>query len=557
VPVKTDESIARRVPPIIQAIKPGCCYGAHARAYAAARALRAGRGNELITKMDLGDWKSGSTIAPLPAAFMSTTFAPELSAASAALPAKPVIRSAADVSSLVNRGGAIGSDARIVVAIALGGVFLDAYDLGALAFGLKDVAREFSLTPAGTGLVASAITFGAIVGAFFGGFLTDKIGRYRVFMADMFFFVVAALACAFAPNAWVLGGARFVMGLGVGIDLPVAMAFLAEFSRLSGRGNKASRIAMWCPVWYAAISISYLLVLAFYSTLPVSHLDLLWRLILGFGAVPAIIIIAVRSRYMSESPVWAANQGDLAGAARILKRSYGIDAEVAPDAAKASTARKAGRTATWANYGALLRGVYAKRTALATVTSIASSFAYNAVAFGLPMIISSFLAQSMLTTILASLVLNLAFAFVGGLISVRIVPMVGAWKLTVTGYALQLAALVGLAIVGKPAGTPQVVIAVSLLAVFLFGQGVGPGSHTMTFASLSYPTSLRGVGVGFNQTLMRASSTVSLFLFPVLAAALHTRVFWIIAVAPLCGLLALAAFRWEPSGYDVDAEDFA
>lgn len=47
--------------------------------------------------------------------------------------------------------------------------------------------REFNLTPAGTGMVASAITFGAIVGALLGGYLTDKIGRYRVFMADMLF----------------------------------------------------------------------------------------------------------------------------------------------------------------------------------------------------------------------------------------------------------------------------------------------------------------------------------------------------------------------------------
>ncbi|VTP61140.1 Putative niacin/nicotinamide transporter NaiP [Serratia rubidaea] len=118
--------------------------------------------------------------------------------------ASVTIRSAADVSRLVNSGAARRSDARIVVAIALGGVFLDAYDLGALAFGIKDVAREFNLSPTGTGLVASAITFGAIIGAFIGGYLTDKIGRYRVFMADMFFFVVAALACAFAPNEWVL-----------------------------------------------------------------------------------------------------------------------------------------------------------------------------------------------------------------------------------------------------------------------------------------------------------------------------------------------------------------
>ena len=133
---------------------------------------------------------------------MSVSLAPERAAAGAVTDdPRPVIKSAADVSRLVNSGAAIGSDARVVVAIALGGIFLDAYDLGALAFGMKDIAREFSLTPTGSGFVAAAITFGAIIGAFLGGYLTDKVGRYRVFMADMFFFVVAAIACALAPNA--------------------------------------------------------------------------------------------------------------------------------------------------------------------------------------------------------------------------------------------------------------------------------------------------------------------------------------------------------------------
>lgn len=465
------------------------------------------------------------------------------------------IHSAADVSRLVNAGSDHRSHARIIIAIALGGVFLDAYDLGAMAFGVKDIAREFNLTPAGIGIVTSAITFGAIVGAFFGGYLTDKIGRYRVFMADMFFFVIAALACAVAPNAWVLGGARFVMGLGVGIDLPVAMAFLAEFSRLKGRGNKAASIAMWCPTWYAAISISYLLVLLLYTLLPAEQTHWLWRLILGFGAVPALAIIVIRSRYISESPVWAANQGDLAGAAQILRRSYGINAKIAPP----SQQQPAPPTlvARWSNYRRLLQGIYLRRTVLATIIAVASSFAYNAVAFGLPVIISSFLAQSMMTTILASLALNLLFAFTGGLIAVRWVPRFGAWPMTVLGYLFQAAALIGLALIGRPADGRHAALAIAMLALFLFGQGIGPGSHSMTFASLSYPTSLRGVGVGFNQTLMRASSTLSLFLFPVLVAWLNTGVFWVIAAAPVAGLLALLVIRWEPSGYDVDAEDFA
>lgn len=129
--------------------------------------------------------------------------------------------------------------------------------------------------------------------------------------------------------------------------------------------------------------------------------------------------------------------------------------------------------------------------------------------------------------------------------------------MTVLGYALQLLSLIGLALIGRPHDGIQAGLAIAMLALFLFGQGVGPGSHSMTFASLSYPTSLRGVGVSFNQTLMRTSSTLSLFLFPVLTALLGTGVFWVIALAPLAGLLALLTLRWEPSGYDVDAEDFA
>lgn len=433
------------------------------------------------------------------------------------------IRGAADVSRLINEGSSGRTNARIVMGIALGGIFLDAYDLGSLAFGLKDITREFNLTPAGTGMVASAITFGAIVGAL-------------------------------APNEYVLTGARFVMGLGVGIDLPVAMAFLSEFSKLKGPGNKAASVAMWCPTWYAAISISYLLVLLFYAVLPESHSDWLWRLILGFGAVPALVIIAIRSRYMSESPVWAANQGNLREAAAILRKAYNINAHVAQDALDNPT--PVVKKAQWSNYFRLFQGVYLRRTTLATLLSVVSSFAYNAVAFGLPVIISSFFVQSMLTTIVISLALNLLFAFVGGLLAVRLVPRLGAWKMSLAGYSCQLAALLGLALIGRPHGAGEGIAAVAMLALFLFGQGFGPGAHTMTFASLSYPTSLRGVGVGLNQTLMRSSSTLSLFLFPLLVAALDTQVFWIIAAAPLIGLLSLLAIRWEPSGYDIDAEDY-
>ncbi len=475
-----------------------------------------------------------------------------------AVAARPLVRNAYDVSRLVDAGARTGSNARIVIALALGGVFLDAYDLTSLAYGIKDISHQFGLTPTQTGLVSSAIAFGAVIGALIGGYLTDRIGRYRVFMADMLFFVVAAIAAGLAPNAWVLGGARFFMGVGVGLDLPVAMAFLAEFSRRSGTGNKAANVAAWCPAWYAATTACYLFILGLYAVLPQSHHDWLWRLALGFGAVPALVIILVRSRYISESPVWAANQGDLEGAVQILRRSYGIDAVLAPaDAAQApGLSPVLPRKAAWRNYGELFSPTYRSRTILALVLGAASSFGYNAIVFGLPVIIASFFKQGPLTTIVAALALNLLFAFVGGLIGVRTAATVGAWKMTVLGVSLQFAALIGLALIGKPSAAILVVPAILLLGAYLLGQGFGPGAHSMTYASLSYPTSLRGIGVGFNQTAVRSSSMISLFLFPVLAAALGTKVFWVIAFAPLISLSALLILRWEPSGYDVDAEDY-
>ncbi|MCO1581041.1 MFS transporter [Crossiella sp. SN42] len=466
--------------------------------------------------------------------------------------AEPVlIRSARDVTDLVNSGAARGSHATMIVIIALGGIFIDAYDFSSLAYGMRDIAAQFGLSPVGAGVVNASIMVGAVVGALGGGYLVDKIGRYRVFMADMLFFVVAALGCALAPSAEVLVLFRFLMGVGVGMDLPVAMAFLAEFSRLRGKGSKGSRTASWSAAWFVATSACYLIILGLYFLIPAENHGVLWRFTVGFGAVPALVVLLVRHRYMNESPAWAAGQGDLEGAAAILRRSYGVNAVVAPEATVVTAPKRSVR----AEFGRLFNRTYRRRTWLSLAVALAQTFGYNAVAYGLPVIIAGFLAQGPLTTISASLVLNVCFAVTGGLLGIRWVRSRGAWQLTALGFAVQLAALVALALIGRPSGPELAVAALLALGAFLFAQGWGPGANYMTFATLSYPTSLRGMGVGFNQGMLRIGSTVSLFLFPVLSASLGTGVFWVIALAPALGLLALLLVRWEPVGYDVDAED--
>lgn len=462
------------------------------------------------------------------------------------LPVSEPVRSVSDVARLINTRSNKNTYARMIVFLALGGVFLDAYDLTTLSYGIDDVVKEFQLSPFLTGLVTSSIMVGTIVGNLVGGWLTDKYGRYSVFMADMLFFVVSAIAAGLAPNVWVLIGARFLMGVGVGIDLPVAMSYLAEFSKFAGKANKASRLAAWCPMWYAASSVCFFLIFGLYFLLPKEHLDWLWRASLLFGAVPALLIIAVRSKFMNESPLWAANQGDLKAAVRILRDSYGIHAhEVAEEKITQTAPPKV-------SFKVLFQKPWRERTIVAGVMNICISFEYTAIAFFLPSILAQFLGAGVFETISASLGLNALFAFTGGLLGMRL-----AWKypsrhVAIAGFAIQFIALISLALIGHPQALIGVVFAILMLGVWLFAEGFGPGAQLMIYPALSYPTSIRATGVGFSRALSGIGSALALFILPILQASLGTNMFWVVSLSAIIPIFFLLAVRHEPTRQDID-----
>ncbi|KAB7897208.1 MFS transporter [Rouxiella sp. S1S-2] len=466
-------------------------------------------------------------------------------------PQSTPIRSVGDVANLINSRSNKNSYARWIVFLALGGVFLDAYDLTTLSYGIDDVVKDFGLTPTITGLVTSSIMIGTIVGNLLGGWLTDKYGRYSVFMADMLFFVVSAIAAGLAPNVWVLIGARFLMGVGVGIDLPVAMAYLAEFSKFTGKANKASRLAAWCPMWYAASSVCFFIIFGLYFVLPKEHIDWLWRASLLFGAVPALLIIAVRSKFMNESPLWAANQGDLSGAARILRDSYGIDAHEDKSVSQA----EAKKTPPKVSFRVLFQKPYRERTLVAGVMNVCISFEYTAIAFFLPSILAQFLGAGVFETISASLGLNALFAFTGGLLGMRL-----AWKfpsrhVAIAGFALQFIALVSLALMGHPQAIIGVVFAIAMLGLWLFAEGFGPGAQLMIYPALSYPTHIRATGVGFSRSLSGIGSALALFILPILQASFGTNMFWIVSLSAIIPIVFLLVVRFEPTRHDIDAPE--
>lgn len=454
-----------------------------------------------------------------------------------------VLNSRRDVVELINQGF-IGQTRFWIVLIAIGGTFIDAYDFTSLGIGAIQLRQEFQLTPFDLGLITASMAIGALFGAFFGGYYVDKVGRLRMFLLDLVFFVISAIGAALAPNYYVLILFRLLMGVGVGLDFPVALSFVAEYTASSG---KAKYVNWWGPTWFIATIVGFLAILPLYFA---GVGQSLWRWAVGLGALPALVVLILRFIYMEESPMWAAHQS-LEEAARVLRKMYGLDVVVAPDAeAPAGLAE----IYSFRNFAKIFSPTYRPRAILVAVIGAMQSLEYYAVAFYFPVISTTLFGNSLLRAISASLLFNL-FGLAGGLwlvfwASTRI----GARTLTIVGL---LGVIVSLLVVGLGYGHLPPPLVFLILGIFLCFHSFGQGSQGMTIATLSFPTSIRGAGTGWAQGMLRVGSTIGFFFFPLLRerVGLGTTLL-LLVIVPLISLVTVLAIRWEPVGADVDAEDF-
>ncbi|WP_342318644.1 MFS transporter [Corynebacterium mayonis] len=163
---------------------------------------------------------------------------------------------------------------------------LDAMDIGLVSFVIAALAVHWHLTPATSSLIASVGFVGMAIGASLGGLLADKIGRRQVFAATLLVYGLATGASALASSVAVLMVLRFLIGLGLGAELPVASTLVSEFSPRRVRGRMVVLLeAFWAIGWILAALI---------GTFVVSQGENGWRWGLALGAVPALYAIYVR-----------------------------------------------------------------------------------------------------------------------------------------------------------------------------------------------------------------------------------------------------------------------
>ncbi len=190
--------------------------------------------------------------------------------------------------------------------LACVGGFLFGYDTADIGSALPFI--PYQLSDFAVGYLVAGASVGAAVGALAAGPLTDRFGRKSLLIIDVCIYAVGALLSALAVNAPMLLGARTLIGLAIGADSAIATAYIAEFAPRNRRGA-LSLIQQWMIT--VGILASYLIALVILRLAPGSATSSGWRLILGLGALPALIGVALRAR-MPESPRWLMEKGRVA-----------------------------------------------------------------------------------------------------------------------------------------------------------------------------------------------------------------------------------------------------
>lgn len=208
---------------------------------------------------------------------------------------------------------------------ANGGLFLDGYVLSNIGVALSLLISHFGLSAAQTGLLGGATLTGLFFGGLVFGYVTDKLGRKLMFTVDLVAILVCSILLFFVDEYWQLLVVRFVLGIAIGADYPIASALMTELTPRKYRGRVIGSTALaWASGAVTAYLVGYLLA----GTGPEA-----WRWILASSAVPAALILLMRVG-SPESPRWLVSKGRIDEAQAIVRDVFGPDAtldELPPD----------------------------------------------------------------------------------------------------------------------------------------------------------------------------------------------------------------------------------
>lgn len=377
---------------------------------------------------------------------------------------------------------------RIWIVCSLG-LFIDGYDLYISSIAEPFINVLYHPTPFTIGLMQAIAPLGAALGAIIFGCISDRLGRKKLLIFNLIFFVIIALFSALAWNTTSLCVFRFLIGFGVGADYPICAAYLAE-TIPQEKTNQLIAAAMFinCLASPAGACVGWI-AFKIYPSIEV------WRFIFASGAIPAVIALLLRAK-LPESFIWKAHQRFQNNKHRSFLKDF----------------------------QKIFSTEFTKMTMCLSVSWFLLDISYYGIGLFTPFVLQAMhisshadLLNSATALLKSTLIVNL-FVMIGALCAVLLVEKINAISLQKIGFIFSFFGLLLLSMSHMALGSVNYFMIFSGFILFNFFVNVGPGMTTYLLPAKLYPTDIKATGHGFAAGFGKFGAFLGALFLPVFQA---------------------------------------
>ncbi|GAC1398575.1 MAG: MFS transporter [Ktedonobacteraceae bacterium] len=399
------------------------------------------------------------------------------------------------------------------------GFFTDAYDLFIIGVALAILAPLWHLDALQISLLGSTSLIAAALGSVVFGRLADAIGRHGIYGLTLVVLALGAVASAFAPNVFWLLGFRFILGLGIGGDYPLSATLMSEYANRRDRGKLITMVFSM-----QALGLIFGPLVAIVLLLSGLNHDLIWRLMLALGAIPALATFYLR-RQIAETPRFALSmQGDFQAVKQTLETVTGQERTKKSEKPRVSTvtrntppnSRRARRS-----WGFLLvRQPYLRWLIGTAGTWFLLDIAYYGTTISSPLVLKSLNSHAtLIMNMVYTLVIFVVAALPGYILSALTIDRLGRKWIQCVGFAMMTVAYALLALV--PGVTTLTLPFLLIYGLSYFFTEFGPNVTTFVYPAELFPVMIRSTGHGIAAALGKLGAFLGAFAFPYLLTRFH------------------------------------